>query len=161
RVGDTFSDVYLMVLGAIQGLAVAAFVSSLAETVVHVDLRQVRLDPAHLDWLPLAIRYFLTLTAIFIVTFEYTWDVAAFRRYPRYRHVIGPLTLGMFEILPIFFVADPAKWWLASGLFSATGVVSYLITLSVFGNNFELKSHGYRRTTRLLVSNSLITLVST
>lgn len=158
RTADAFPNAYLMILGAIQGLAITALMYSFANLFDGFDIAQIRSAILKETEISLLVRHTLAFVTIIVVTFEYIYDVCAFGRYPRYRNIIGPLLLGTFQILSIFVIQDVSKWWLLTALFSLAGTFAYFVTLSTFRSNLVKGTGSFRRTYRVLIGNCLLTL---
>lgn len=143
RAIDAFTGIYLMHVSIIQGLAFGVLAAKGVELIEKQPLDSVL---AHLP------RALFSLGAVAIVSYQYAVFISVYRRSLTVFDFLLPLFLGLSELAPAYFLAQPLGWWLSTGLFLLMSALGFLNTwftspLRAFG-----AAIAHRRTSRVLLA---------
>jgi hypothetical protein len=142
RISETFSGGYLTLLAIIQGVALAALITSLYD---RIFLGNIVKDSGLQD-ANLALQAAGALAAIVVVTDNYFLFVRLVRWNPTLIDTIAPYALGIGEVGAAYAVGNNVDWWGAVSLTLFAGALAFgytwvRISEDVFG---ELKDKLYR-----------------
>jgi len=119
RMSTNFPGTYLTMVSVIQGVAVGILTQNTLDFFNKSDIA------SFLHILPFAL---VSLLAIMIVSFEYVWFTGIYRWSIKFWDVVTPIMLGITEVSTLFFLNEPAYWWLAHSIFTLFGTLAFFRT---------------------------------
>jgi hypothetical protein len=142
RISETFSGGYLTLLAIIQGVALAALITSLYDRIFLDDI----IKDSGLQEANLALQAAGALAAIVVITDNYFLFVRLVRWNPTLMDTIAPYALGIGEVGAAYAVGNNVDWWGAVSLTLFAGALAFgytwvRVSEDVFG---ELKDRLYR-----------------
>jgi len=157
RMGDSFPSVYLTMISIIQGVALGILASQINRLIFHPEQGSTMIR----HWLLVAPYCIFSFMSILIVAYQYSWFIGLFKWSPAFWDIFFPFSLGLTEILPMFFLNKPAGWMLCTSVFSFMGVLAWRNTLIHCNSSaFGQKKKAMVRTIKLLILNIKIALMA-
>ncbi len=162
-----FAQAYLMIIGIIQG-AVFAYFSNYTYGYIETDLGGasnlfIALFDRNLVIADDPTLYFIvaTFVVIIIVTWEYIFFLAHFRRVIRLQEMAPPFLLGFAQFWMASSLSHPANWWASAMLFSLAGFIAYINLMTYrLKEIFEGDDKKITRTRTMLFHRTLCTIIS-
>lgn len=150
RVQQNFVQSFMTMMSIIQGLSFSFLIMNTMQYHGPASSGSIQ------SWFLIypAISFFMMV----LVLFFYTWFVSITYRPPSIRETIIPFFLGLFQVIPTYYLNDPRKWFFWSGVLLGMGVFGFYntfrgITPKDFGDDF---SDAYHQTNKELCGNMAI-----
>jgi len=150
RMGESFPSIYLTIISIIQGVALGILANQIDKLFFH-PAQGTTLARA---WFLIVPYCIFSFSSILIVAYQYAWFIGLFKWSPTFWDIFFPFILGLSEIMPIFFLDNPAAWMLCTSIFSFTGILAWRNTLIhcttyTFGEEYK----ALESTKKILIQN--------
>lgn len=138
RVQQNFVQSFMTMMSIIQGLSFSFLIMNTMQ--YHGSAANHSLQPWFLIY-P-AISFFMMI----LVLFFYSWFVSITYRPPSIKETLIPFFLGLFQVIPTYYLNDPKKWFFWSGVLLGMGVFGFYntfrgITPEDYGEKFVAAYH--------------------
>jgi hypothetical protein len=150
RVQQNFVQTFMTMMSIIQGLSFSFLMANAMQ--YH---RPGVEKPLHSLFLIYpAISFFIMV----LVLFFYSWFVSITYRPPSIKETFVPFFLGLFQVIPTYFLDDPKNWFFWNGVLLGMGAFGFYntlrdITMEDFGSDFV---DAYHATCKQLSGNMAI-----
>jgi hypothetical protein len=127
---EVFKSAFITLMSIIQATALAFLVEN--------TMKMINEPLPIYQKLPIILYALFSLMTIIIITYEYIPVlIISYWWFLKPKDIAIPLLLGIFEILPTYYMNNAQLWWVFAGILSLMGIIAYINTLVTYNQKIK------------------------